>query len=110
MTKPRKSFEEIACEDALRGDFRYLFGLLGEVFEEAGLSAETLATVTGLIEGKIKRPKHRPKLPKRHKEAARPALRVRELEQQGWGKRAAAVARVAEEMGIRKAAVQASLA
>jgi hypothetical protein len=64
-----------------------------------------------LIEGKIKRPKHRPTLQKTWAEAARPAQRVRELERQGWGKgkRMAVVAKVAAELGISRTAVQASL-
>ena len=110
MTK--HPLEDTAIRDAMRGDFRCLFMILEEAFEAYELSPELLTVVFGLIEGKIKRPKHRPKLPKHYDETVRPALRVRELEKQDWGrgKRGAVVAEVARELGISKSQVQASIA
>ena len=92
---------------ARHGDFR---GLLREL-RSGHPSPEACAMAADLIEGKIKRPKHRPTLQKTWAEAARPAQRVRELERQGWGKgkRMAVVAKVAAELGISRTAVQASL-
>ena len=92
---------------ARQGDFR---GLLREL-RSGKPSPEACAMAADLLEGKIKRPKHRPKLSKTWTEAARPAQRVRELERQGWGrgKRTAVVAKVAAELGISRTAVQASL-
>ena len=64
-----------------------------------------------IIEGKVKRAKGKPKNSERtFAQRLDAALRVRELERQGWGKRTAAVAKVAEEFGMSKTAVQAALA
>jgi hypothetical protein len=91
--------------DITAGDFR---GLL-EALRSGKASPEDCALAADIIEGKVKRPRHRPKHPKTWEESLRPAKRVRELERQGWGKRTAAVAQVAAEFGISKTAVQASL-
>jgi hypothetical protein len=91
--------------DITKGDFR---GLLKEL-RSGKASPEDCALAADIIEGKIKRPRHRPKHPKTWEEAMHPAKRVRELERQGWRKRAAAVAQVAAELGISKTAVQVSL-
>jgi hypothetical protein len=89
------------------GDFR---GLLREL-RSGNPSPEASAMAADLLEGKIKRPRHRPKLAKTWAEVALPAQRVRELERQGWGKgkRMAVVAKVAADLGISESAVYASL-
>ena len=89
------------------GDLR---GLLREL-RSGNPSPEACAMAADLIEGKIKRPKHRPTLQKTWTEAVLPARRVHELERQGWGKgkRTAVVAKVAADLGISKSAVQQSL-
>jgi predicted transcriptional regulator len=88
------------------GDLR---GLL-RALRSGNATPEVCALAADLLEGKIKLPKHRPKHPKPWEEVVRPALRVRELERQGWRKRTAAVAQTAKELGISRAAVQVSLA
>ena len=96
-----------AADCAREGDFEFLILQL----RIAEASPEVMALAADIIEGKLKRAKGKPKNSERtFAQRLDAALRVRKLERQGWGKRTAAVAQVAEEFGMSKTAVQAALA
>ena len=107
LTNPHEHMNVIAADCAREGDFEFLILQL----RMAEASPEVMDLAADIIEGKVKRAKGKPKNSERtFAQRLDAALRVRKLERQGWGKRTAAVARVAEEFGMSKTAVQAALA
>jgi hypothetical protein len=101
LTRQQLLFGHIIA-DAKKGD---LSGLLRSLRSE-NPSPEVCAFAADIIEGKVKRPKHRPPRMKRAEESMRPALRVLELEAAGCNKRAAAVNQTAKELRICERLVQ----
>ena len=107
LTNPHDLVNAAVADCALEGDFEFLILKL----RMAEASPEVMALAADIIEGKVKRAKGKPKNSERtFGQRLDAALRVRKLERQGWGKRTAAVAQVAEEFGMSKTAVQAALA
>ena len=107
LTNPHDLMNAAAADCAREGDFEFLILQL----RMAEASPEVMALAADIIEGKVKRARGKPKESERtYAQSLDAVLRVRKLERQGWGKRTAAVAQVAEEFGMSKTAVQNALA
>jgi hypothetical protein len=85
-----------------------LFPLIGLLRSDGELSPKVRSLIADLLDGKLKRPKHRPRGMKED-DVMRCVGRVMNLESEGW-KRTAAVAQVAKESGRSVRTVQICLA
>jgi hypothetical protein len=93
-------------KQAEAGDYRQLLSSL----RSGNPPPEICALAADIIEGKIKRPKHRPLRYRTVHEMTLQAQRVLELQANGWPKRMAAVKKAAEEFGVGTRTIQESLA
>ena len=92
--------------EAERGDYTFLLNDIGR----SNLRPAAKLIANAIITGKLKRSKHRPPANDTDLKNAWRALRVMDLESNGWSKRDAAIAEATRQLGCKRRTLEKALA